>query len=332
MKKLLSYSLIGLILMAIIGSLILYFHYNSSLSNRSKAQYSVIISPGDNITNISFKLSGQNIISSPLSFIIYSFTHPGREKILPGVHTIPINSTIPEIFNYLQTDPNREIILTFPEGLTNQEIISKITDNFSLTVEEIENELTINKIKDNLSFIPEENNFEGFLFPDTYRFAAKSDPSDILQRFLTNFDTRWNEATKIINTQIELEDYELLILASIIEKESNSDFEEKQIISGILQKRLAEGIPLGANSTLNYVLSDKKRVFSDFEINYPSQYNTYQNQGLPPTPICNPGLDSLKAAFNPQDTEYYYFLHTPSGETKYAKTYDEHLKNIDKYL
>ncbi len=332
MKKFLSYSFSAFFLLIIIVVAGLMYSYHSTLQYYNPQQAAISIEPGNNILDISFKLNDQKIISNSYAFLFYSFTHPGREKILPGIHTIPANSSIPEIFSYLQSDPNREIVMTFPEGETNQKVLSQIVDNYSFTEQDLEKELTTNNWKYELPFVPIDDNFEGFLFPDTYRFAADSSPEEILQRFIENFSRRWQEAKSEQKNQNQLTDYEILTLASIIEKEANADYNEKQIISGILQKRLEEGIALGVNSTLNYVLSDKKRIFSDYEINYPSQYNTYQNLGLPPTPICNPGLDSIKAALNPQDTDYYYFLHTPSQETKYAKTYDEHLDNINKYL
>lgn len=332
MKKILPISFLGIILLVIVSLIALTYYYQFSLQKKSPAQYSINIEPGDNIVDISYQLGGQNIISSPFTFLIFSLSHSGRDKILPGIHTIPANSTIPDVFAFLQSDPNREIILTFPEGLTNQEIVAKIAENYPFSEDQLESELTVNNWKNKLPFLPSDEKFEGFLFPDTYRFAANSAPEEVIQRFINNFSLKWDEASKEKSLRNNLSDYEILTLASIIEKEANSGFEEKQIISGILLKRINEGIPLGANSTLNYILSDKKRVFSDFEINYPSEYNSYQNIGLPPTPICNPGLDSLQAAFNPKQTDYYYFLHTPAGETKYAKTYEEHLKNINKYL
>ena len=104
------------------------------------------------------------------------------------------------------------------------------------------------------------------------------------------------------------------------------------VISEILQSKLTHNDLLAVNATLNYVLDEPKAVFSDYEIYYQSDYNTYQNRGLPPTPICNPSLDSILAVIEPTPNDYYYYLHDADGHIHYAETLEEHNQNVAEYI
>ena len=120
-------------------------------------------------------------------------------------------------------------------------------------------------------------------------------------------------------------------MASLIEKEAATD-KDRKLISGIFYKRLAFGQALQSCATINYILGVHKRQLSFDETRTPSPYNTYLHPGLPPGPICNPGLTAIEAAIWPEDSEYWYFLATPDGQTIYSKTKEEHDLNKVKYL
>src|SRR5581483_2493272 len=118
--------------------------------------------------------------------------------------------------------------------------------------------------------------------------------------------------------------------ASIIERETKSE-EERPIVAGILLKRINAGWPLQADATIQYALGNWDPVNAD-DLKIQSPYNTYLNTGLPPTPICNPGLSSINAAKNPTQSNYWYYLHDKDGQIHYATTIDEQNANIAKYL
>ncbi|MFA4930706.1 MAG: endolytic transglycosylase MltG [Patescibacteria group bacterium] len=331
MKKILLIIFIIIFLVTTVGA---FIYYQQGMKYQTNTDITIEIDPGDDITVIADKLSINKAVCSRYFFIFYAaFIDPaGRQNILPGIHILPAGSNLPTIFNLIQSNPNREISLTFPEGLTTDEILTKINHELSIPISELHQSLDSTNSINAIPFIyPDNENFEGFLFPDTYRFKVTGAADEVIPRFLTNFQQKWQTATAQASVD-DLDDYEILILASIIEKEANSSLEEKKIISGILHNRLNNGIALGVNSTLNYILDQPQRVFSDYEINYDSPYNTYQNLGLPPTPICNPGLDSIIAALDPAETDYWYFLHTPTGQIIYAKTLSEQEANIEQYL
>jgi UPF0755 protein len=127
--------------------------------------------------------------------------------------------------------------------------------------------------------------------------------------------------------------YDILIMASIVEKES-PDKKEMPTIAGVFYNRLGIGMPLQSDATINYIVGEGRAQATAQDIEVDSPYNTYKYVGLPPSPICNPGIDAIKAAIYPEKTDYYYFLTTQDGERKtyFSKTYEEHLKNKAKYL
>jgi cell division protein YceG involved in septum cleavage len=185
---------------------------------------------------------------------------------------------------------------------------------------------------------PKYYGLEGYLFPDTYRVYATSTVDEAIDKMLSNFDRK---LTAKMRSDIKAQGktiYSIVTMASLIEKEApidyqNNDSSDAKTISGIFWNRLKIGQPLQSDATLSYILNDNKPQHSGRELEIDSPYNTYRYRGLPPGPICNPGLLAIEAAIYPTDTDYFYFL-TPKGKEDviYARTYEEHLQNKYKYL
>jgi len=179
-----------------------------------------------------------------------------------------------------------------------------------------------------LSGIPEGADMEGYLFPDTYQVINGATGRDVIRLALANFDSK---ITSDLRQQMEKQGrtlFEVVVMASILEKEVTS-LEDKKLVSGILWKRLRAGMPLQADATLLYSKISEVAVFDKAS---ESRYNTYKYSGLPVGPICNPGLESIEAAFEPLDSDYWFYLSAPDGSTIFSRTYDEHLVNKAKYL
>lgn len=190
---------------------------------------------------------------------------------------------------------------------------------------------------DFLATKPKNLSLEGYLFPDTYRVFASSSPQDIVSRLLQNFEDKLTpEMLQEIKRQGKTI-HEIITMASIIEKEAplfnQTHEQDAKIISGIFWNRLNIGMALQSDATLSYIFEDNKPAHSGAELKVDSPYNSYLYRGLPPGPICNPGLISIKAAIYPAETDYFYFL-TPLDGSRvyYAKSYQEHLNNKYKYL
>ncbi len=173
---------------------------------------------------------------------------------------------------------------------------------------------------------------EGYLFPDTYEFFLSSTAEVVRERFLDNLDTK----LETIGLSRENENLgEILTLASLIQEEIK-DPHEMRIAAGVLEKRLEAGIPLQIDATICYIKErrgEKCLPITKADKGIDSPYNTYLYQGLPPAPISNPGLDAIKAAINPANSPYLYYVSDPkTGRTIFGKTLDEHILNVIKYL
>jgi UPF0755 protein len=171
---------------------------------------------------------------------------------------------------------------------------------------------------------------EGKLFPDTYFLPASFTAEDLFALLTTTYGDKiapWQDA---ISAHRLTED-EILVLASVIEREANTP-ESMKMVSGILQNRLTIDMPLQADASIEYVLDKPLEELTPEDLKIDSPYNTYLNLGLPPTPIGNPGIDAIVAVLEPTPSEYYYYITSLDGTFYYAKNFDEHRQNIARYL
>jgi len=181
-----------------------------------------------------------------------------------------------------------------------------------------------------LKGVPSGVSLEGYLFPDTYRVYKDATPADIVRKLLENFGKKTGPlAVQVANSGHSL--FEIVTLASIIEDEVRSD-EDRRLVSDIFWRRLAAGIPLQADSTVNYATGKSLAAVSLEDTGAESRYNTYKYAGLPAGPICNPGLSAIQAALDPKANNYWFFLTDESGGVHYARNLQEHGANKAKYL
>jgi len=225
------------------------------------------------------------------------------------------------------------------EGWTNQEIGQYLEQAGLGTSEEFSQ--TARRAPKEFSFLqdkPPTADLEGYLFPDTYRVYATSTLNEVLVKLLDNFDQKLSPALRLEIKAQGKTIYEIITMASIIEKEAPFDYQTNddraaRLISGIFWGRLKIGQALQSDATLSYIFNDKNPQHRGSELEVDSPYNTYKYRGLPPGPICNPSLWAIKAAIYPLASNYNYFLTTLDGsQVIYAKTYDEHRQNKYKYL
>ncbi len=179
-------------------------------------------------------------------------------------------------------------------------------------------------------FLLEATPLEGKLFPETYFVPEDFDDIELLDLLRTTFDSVIAEYQPHIDSSNFTTD-EVLVLASIIEREANTK-ESKKMVSGILQNRLRIGMPLQADASIEYILDKPLSELTPEDLEIDSPYNTYLNVGLPPTPIGNPGREAIEAVLYPENTEYYYYITDKEGVFHYAQTYNQHLMNIERYL
>ncbi len=179
---------------------------------------------------------------------------------------------------------------------------------------------------------PKDSGLEGYLFPDTYEAVKGENAEEFIRGMLQNFDKKLTDDFK---KDISLQNktiFEIITMASILEKEVKT-LEDKEIVSGIFWKRIKDKIPLQSCATIAFIKGENQWQYSYEDTRIKSPYNTYLNLGLPLGPISNPGIESIKAAIFPKESEYNYFLTDPeTGKTIFSKTYEEHNANKSKYL
>ncbi len=307
------------------GGRVLY-HWDRPNSD-STARVPVEIKPGSSLKRIVQILEDKELIADPLVFRWFVTYQGLGNKLQAGEYILQKNLTFSELVEVLQNGRSAEIKITIPEGYTVDQIDSLLAKKGLTEVGAFN--ACVNQC--DLGFrIP---TLEGYLFPSTYFVAYEGFTS---KRFIAQLYKTFQQKIAALKADINKNGRSLeavVIVASMIEREAFGDsYEEKQKISGVIWKRLDEGIPLGIDATTRYEKNDWKGPLyaADFETDSP--YNTRRKLGLPPTAISNPGLESLKAATYPVDTEFYYYLHDPTGQIHFGRTLEEHNQNKRDYL
>ena len=311
---------------------IAYFFYGLGPVSAEGDSQVFQITEGERFADIGARLSNEGFVHSISILKLYALISGKAQKMQPGTYELSPTMSVPQIVRTITSPGGNEIVLTIPEGYTLKDIDMLVTDAGILP----EGELLSAQIEDfeeEYAFLAEGKSFEGFLFPDTYRFRRNSSSAEVLRRFLDTFEEKaW--------VHLEGRDgwYEILILASLLEREVPK-FEDRQLVAGVLLRRRQIDMPLQVDATISYakcngalVLCDNARVTrSDLRI--PSPYNTYQRLGFPPGPIANPGVAAIRSATLPEKTTYLYYLSsTETGETIFSETLEEHNNNRVLYL
>lgn len=309
---------------------------NSKAVSSSEAAVRFVIPKGRSATQIGDKLFEERLIKSSLAFKIYVQLTGKAEKIQAGEFTLSPHHSLVEIVERLSSGPE-ELWVTIPEGLRREEIVERLVSNLEMS----EKQASVFREQ----FLIESQGQEGFLFPDTYLFPRDVEASMVVDKMGRTYDseTIQFQSALIDETAAEgLDNKEITTLASIIERETKTD-EERPVVAGILFNRLEIGMALQVDATVQYALASencKVKIIDcdwwptltkqDLEIDSP--YNTYKFTGIPPGPIANPGVSSIRAVINPEESEYLYYIHDPEGNIHYAETLSEHNQNIKQYL
>lgn len=287
------------------------------------------IASGDSFDEISTRLSEEGVLRSAKFFKLYGFFSGKAHRLKPGLYDLNPGLSGTEIMDLLVRGPGRETAILITEGDTLSQIEKKLIDAAVLVKPGSLTKYPISELVEEYPFLQGASSLEGFLFPDTYRFFYGSEAEVVVGAMLENFveklspliaDIQEYERRNIVIQRQEFTIREVVIIASLIEKEV-PDANERRLVSGIMHKRLQIGMPLQIDASVDYALSHGQR------------YDTYKFYGLPPGPIANPGVDAIEAALNPRASSYLFYLSDPeTGETIFAKDFEEHKANQEKYL
>ena len=280
-----------------------------------------VIPKGSAVVIIAENLQQRGLIRSALAFQMLvhwqgltSQLQAGDFKLSPAMDAAKIVQAL--------THGSADVWVTLLEGWRTEEMAQKLSESLGM-----QNEAFLKVAA------------EGFMFPDTYLMPRTASASAVAALLKKTFQDKTKDLAPRLAQQ-KLTNNEWVILASIVERESRGiEPDEREIIAGILIKRYRAGMPLEADATLQYALgySEQEKTWwrkklTEADLRVKSPYNTRINPGLPPTPICNPGLASLQAVASPRQSVYWFYLHDKEGKPRYAATIDEHVANVRKYL
>ncbi len=288
------------------------------VKNGSETFQTFTIEKGKSLRKIATDLKSSQLIRNEYTFILTTkllgiddTVQAGDFELSPKMNTVTIAKTL--------TRSTTDIRVTFPEGKRAEEVAEILTNHIpTLNIDDI---------------IPLLSQNEGYLFPDTYNFEKNESIEDIINKMKSNF----NDKYETISPTSSLSQEEIVTIASMIEREARHN-EDRKLVASVIHNRLNIGMKLDIDATVQYALGFDpasrtwwKNGLSTNDLSIDSDYNTYTNPGLPPSPISNPGVLSLQAASNPSNTDYLYYFTDKNGVNHYSRTLNEQNSNIRIY-
>jgi UPF0755 protein len=317
MKKI---SFLFVIIVLVIGGIAAWW-INSTMPvnpfDQTKREFT--IQKGQGIRDIANELKEEGLIKDAVAFFLIVKQLGLDDKIQAGKFRLAPAMSSYAIANALQKGTFDEFI-TIPEGKRSEEIAQILSEHLPTYEATWDGRLKAN---------------EGYLFPDTYSFTKDADIDYIITTMRETFDKKY--ATIPPGRNSNLSQAEVVNIAALVEREAKFP-EDRPLVASVILNRLNAHMVLNIDASIQYALGYQpnqktwwKKELSLDDLEIASPYNTYKTQGLPPTPIANPGLESLTAVVDAPDTDYYYYVSDSTGKNHYAKTLEEHNKNIEKY-
>lgn len=304
-----------------------------------------VISPGQSANDIAQDLSQAGLLDDSELFINYLRYHGLDSQLEAGTYLVDPQATIPELAVSLTQASAQEVELQFLEGWRAEEMVGYLN---TLTPAAIEGDAFLDIVQRrrpiDLSAYPfagelgDDGSLEGFLFPDTYRVPLDADAEFLVRQMLNNFDNRVTAEMRAAYAEQGLTLREAVTLASIVERETPLP-SERPLVAAVFYNRLEQGMRLQADPTVQYAVgfdeenqSWWKSPLTQADLDFDSPYNTYLYEGLPPSPIANPGQVALQAVAEPATSSYLYFVADceAEGAHLFSETYDEHVQNVER--
>jgi len=277
-----------------------YLPVNSDQNSRS-----FVINQGDGLKTISDRLYKNKFTKNQFSFFIFAYLSNKSKDIKAGGFKLSSSYNLSQILNTLTTGGSQDFWLKIIPGTRIQEISSKFTFDQSL---------------------------EGYLYPDSYLIPNYFTVNEVISVIKNNFDDKISSLNIPKNNLSQI-----ITIASLLEREAKTKT-DKQMVAGIINNRLKIGMALQIDASVQYARDTKTspakywKELTKNDLKIKSIFNTYQNPGLPPSPICNPSIDSIFAAVNPTPSDNLFYIHGTDGTMHFAQTLEQHNKNIEKYL
>jgi UPF0755 protein len=290
------------------------------------------VNKGDSFSKVVEKLYSEKIIPNSTSMNVAAFIYGAEKNIKAGHYSIKTGLNYFQLLELLtKGTPGKQVLVTIPEGIWQHNLAALLEKKMGISAKEF---MQLSKSKSFLNSMHiVGNTLEGYLLPNTYYFFEGSSTVDIIRKLKSEMDKIF-EADSVIAqmAKLKMSKNEILVLASIIDGETNK-VSELKLISGVYHNRLNKGMKLQADPTIQYLKRNKrsknKVYYKDLEVDSP--FNTYKYKGLPPSPINNPGKNAVLAAIFPEETEYIFFVADGTGGHKFSKYLREHNRNVVAY-
>lgn len=320
-QKFLIYFLFGLKILLLIALVWTIIIISRPKHTDQVKPITVEIPMGSSITEVTEILKRENVVPNKIKFYwIWLF---GKKNIQAGIYLFEPNETAKNVYQKILNGQVNEEKITIIEGWRSEQIAQLLESKNYVKYE---------------AFMQNVSSLEGKLFPDTYRIALNSTADVFIDKLVENYNLK----TEDLNLRSDQ-----LIVASLVEREAKFD-EDRPPIASVIYNRLKNNMKLQIDATVQYAKDDQQikgldldaikqfkfwqKISTSDTSSVNSKYNTYQNNGLPPGPICNPGMKSINAAQNPGTSDFYYYITDQDGKAHFAKNRIEHQENINKYL
>jgi len=291
----------------------------------------ITVKPGMGTHDIGKLLYNQGVIKSIFLFEIVSKMEGMENSLKAGEYVLNTKMTLQQIVGDLAKGENSDQQITIPEGYTVEQISKLLQEKQLASADKFK--LAAQKAVPYTYMVNNNPNViykaEGYLFPNTYRIAPGATEEQIVSVMTNEFDKEFTPAMRARAAELGLKVKDVIILASLVEKEAKLP-SDRPLIAGVFLNRLQQDMPLQSCATIQYILGYPKAELSVDDTEISSPYNTYQHMGLPPGPIANPGIAAINAVLQPKKTDYLYFVADAQGAHHFSKTYEEHLMAIEK--
>ena len=331
-QRLLSKLILFFVVMGITGVIfiVLLFNYGNTPASSSSVEQVVDIKPGMNLRQVSNFLADKKLLDEPSAFVLYTYLQGKQNRIQAGEYRF--SPSIPP-WKILESLTNGTAILytvTIPEGYRITEIAELFEKKGLVDKDAFIAETRNQELLDALQIFSG-GSLEGYLYPDTYKFAKAVGARKIVKTLVDTFKERVQKPELMQQAKAgKLTFHEIVTLASLIEKETGLGTERK-LISSVFHNRLVKKMRLQTDPTVIYAMSNFDGNIRKKDLSIDSPYNTYKYSGLPPGPIASPGLDSIRAAMEPDHSDFLYFVSRKNGSHQFSTNYEDHLQAIQKY-
>lgn len=310
------------IFIALVTLLALRWLYHASAPHIGGEPVIVEVAKGETLGSVATKLDQLRLVPNRWSFILAARINRAERRIRPGRYLMARGMSNVEVLRELVRGRAATVTVTIPEGLRLTQIAGIFSQRMAFDSSRFVEICSDGAFIRELGFSAP--NLEGYLFPDTYEFFAQSSPETIIRKMTANLKTVFHDTLNNRLKQLGLSLHQCITLASIIQGEVMV-WEEAPLVSAVYHNRLRRRIPLAADPTIQYLLTDGPRRLYQKDLELDSPYNTYRRLGLPPGPINNPGRQAIIAALYPADVDYLFFVARGDGTHSFNTTHAGHL-------